>query len=193
LLNIDKIGHVAWRAVPNNECLTSHSCPAPLLLRTARRERAVRSVAPRNGAGRLLHRQGGATVECVSVDRKVAQMFAPSLVRIPKITSLSPKINIDKTRRVVSRTSRRPAPHGDQHGLHDQSVRPKYGNRTEPPAQQSGLKLGSFLARRDAVASHSQRQASIPGVPKNHAEGAVKGRLWARRGRSELNSTFMGT
>jgi hypothetical protein len=72
-------------------------------------------------------------------------------------------------------TSRRPAPQGGQHRLHGQLVRPNYGSLTEPSAQEGGLKLGFLLAPREVATRQSQQQAAMPGVPKDHGEGAIKG------------------
>jgi hypothetical protein len=110
-----KIRCLAWRAVSNNECSTCHSCPAPLPLHTARREQAVGSARPRNGADRLLHRQGGTTVDCVLVEGKVAQVLVSSLVSSPQRRNHRPKNKHRhdeegrERRRVVSQRHKGPA------------------------------------------------------------------------------------
>jgi hypothetical protein len=94
------------------------------------------------------------------------------------------------TRKVVDGDESARATRG-QHRLHGQLVRPNYESLIEPSVHQSGLKLSFLLAPREAAARQSQRQAVIPGVLKDHGEGAVKGDLWDRPGGDEFKSTFM--
>jgi hypothetical protein len=139
------------------------SSETPLPLRTARRERPVGSVGPRNGADRLLHPQCRTTVDCVLVEGKGAQMLASSLVRI-----ITQRTSIDMARRVLS---------GDELSVHATRGTAWVAWPVGPPnlwepsrtlSTRERPQIGFYLpAPPEVVARQSQREAVMLGAERS--------------------------